>query len=131
MSAFDLAKNPIHLGLDATAVQEPVFTGDMGWYGGYIERHSDDGKEGRLVTMHTFSESWDSWEMHPQGHEAVVCITGAITLVQEIDGAHVETDLVAGQAAINEPGVWHTANVDTAATVMFITAGMGTEHRPL
>ncbi len=31
---------------------------------------------------------------------------------------------------INEPGVWHTADVESTATALFITAGLGTEHRP-
>jgi hypothetical protein len=35
-----------------------------------------------------------------------------------------------GDYAINDPGVWHTADVDGSATVLFITAGLGTEHRP-
>ena len=35
-----------------------------------------------------------------------------------------------GQYAINKPGVWHTADAAESATVLFITAGAGTEHRP-
>lgn len=31
---------------------------------------------------------------------------------------------------INKAGVWHTADVPSAATALFITAGQGTEHRP-
>jgi len=38
--------------------------------------------------------------------------------------------LNAGQYAINAPGVWHTADVSGKATALFITAGMGTQHRP-
>ncbi len=131
MAAFDLSRNPIHLGLGASAHQEPEFSGDMAWYGGYADRHADDGVEGRLVAVHAFTEDWDSWEMHPQGHEAVICVSGAMTLIQEIDGERIETPITAGQAAINEPGVWHTATVVDQATAIFITAGLGTEHRPL
>ncbi|WP_428267125.1 cupin domain-containing protein [Haliangium sp.] len=123
-----LSKHPVHLGLGATVVSEPAFTG-IDWYEGYGERHADDGKEARLVSMHSFSESWDAWEMHPEGAELVVCTAGEITLVQEIDGAEVRTTLGPGEYAINEPGVWHTA--DTAgATAVFITAGLGTQIRP-
>lgn len=32
--------------------------------------------------------------------------------------------------AINEPGTWHTADVQSEATALFVTAGMGTQHRP-
>ena len=122
---------PIHLGLGATAVQEPEFTGDMSWYGGYAERHASDGAEGRLVTMHTFTASWDMWEMHPSGSEVVLCTAGEMTLHQEFpDGTAAEVTIGAGEYAINEPGTWHTADVNGAATALFITAGMGTEHRP-
>ena len=127
----NLNENPIHLGLGATAVSEPHFTGEMEWYQGYGERHGDaDGREGRLVSMHTFTESWDVWEMHPMGAEVVLCTAGSIELVQQIDGAEVATTLHAGEYAINEPGTWHTANVTAPTTAVFITAGMGTEHRP-
>lgn len=124
-----LAEHPIHLGRGATAVSEPAFTG-LDWYADYIERHADDGFEGRLVSMFSFDAPWDSWEVHPNGHEVVLCTEGGFTLVQEIDGREVRTTLKAGEYAINEPGVWHTADVSGRATAVFITAGVGTEHRP-
>jgi quercetin dioxygenase-like cupin family protein len=125
-----LYDRPIHLGLGATAVVEPLFTGEMDWYQSYGERHASDASEGRLVAMHTFSESWDVWEVHPNGSEVVLCTAGSIELIQEIDGDEVATTLSAGQYAINDPGVWHTANVTGSATALFITAGEGTNHRP-
>lgn len=124
-----LAENPIHLGLGATAIGQPKFNG-MEWYAGYGQRHAADGIEGRLVSMHTFSQSWDVWEMHPKGAEVVVCTSGQITLVQEVDGDEKRTTLNEGEYAINPPGVWHTADVKSPATALFITAGLGTEHRP-
>lgn len=126
-----LSVHPVHLGLGATAEIEPRFTGEMSWYQGYGERHgAADGVEGRLVSMHRFSTSWDVWEMHPMGSEVVLCTSGEIDLIQQIDGSEVATKLVEGEYAINEPGVWHTANVAAEAECVFITAGMGTEHRP-
>ena len=131
MAAFELGKNPVHLGLGATIHNLPEFTGDMSWYADYGAKHGGDGDEGRLVTIHSFTENWDSWEVHPRGAELVVCIAGSMTLIQEIDGEHVRTDVVSGQAVVNEPGVWHTAEIAESATALFITAGAGTEHRPL
>jgi len=129
VAAFDLAAQPIHLGLGATAVAQPPFTG-MEWYAGYVERHAADGAEGRLVSLHSFAEPWNVWEMHPLGAEVVVCVSGAITLIQQDDAGERRIALGAGQAAINPPGVWHTADVSAATTCLFITAGAGTEHRP-
>lgn len=123
--------NPIHLGLGATADVQPEMAGGMEWYADYGARHGDDGAEGRLVSMYTFTESWDAWEMHPNGAEVVLCTAGEITLIQEMtDGILQSTPLSAGEYAINAPGVWHTADVDGSATAVFITAGEGTEHRP-
>jgi len=102
----------------------------MAWYADYVARHAGDGLEGRLLSMFTFTEPWDSWEMHPQGHEVVICTDGEMTLIQEIDGAPVRTILRAGEYAINAPGTWHTADVVGTASAVFITAGMGTENRP-
>ena len=111
-------------------IVQPPFTG-MGWYEGYGARNGGDGAEGRLVSMYTFTQSWDSWEMHPAGSEVVLCTAGAMTLVQEDPtGRITRTTISAGQYAINLPGVWHTADLDSEATAVFITSGLGTEHRP-
>ena len=126
---MSLERFPLHLGLGARAVAQPEFTG-MEWYASYVERNAVDGNEGRLVSLYSFSESWTSWERHPVGDEAVICTAGEITLVQELpDGPHKAT-LRAGEYAINPRGVWHTADVTSHATALFITAGIGTEHRP-
>lgn len=64
MHGTKIAVHPIHLGLGATAVAEPEFTGSMDWYADYVDRHRTDGIEGRLVSMYTFREPWNMWEMH-------------------------------------------------------------------
>jgi quercetin dioxygenase-like cupin family protein len=131
LKSHDLTRHLIHLGLGTTAEVEPKFTGSMDWYVEYGSRHDSDGAEGRLVSMHTFSESWDVWEMHPKGSEVVLCTAGTMVLHQEqMDGSKSTITLRAGEYAINKPGVWHTADVDGEATALFITAGLGTEHRP-
>lgn len=127
---FELPVTPVHLGLGATVEIQDPFDGTMDWYERYGERNATDGLEGRLVSWHTFTGPWDSWEMHPNGHELVVCVAGTITLTQEADGAEAQVTLTSGQAAINNPGVWHTADIEGEASALFITAGVGTEIRP-
>jgi hypothetical protein len=117
MSDNDLRTHPVHLGLGAAATPQPAFAG-MPWYEAYAERTSGDGAEGRLVSLYEFSESWDSWEMHPAGDELVVCLSGEALTLQPYE------------YAVNGPGVWHTADIADAATALFITAGEGTRHRP-
>ena len=131
MSVHDITTHPVHLGLGAVASVEPQFTGSMDWYASYEARHAKDGVEGRLVSMHTFSEPWAMWEMHPHGSEVVLCTSGRITLYQE-NAAGVVSTLVLGpgQYAVNQAGIWHTADVEGQATALFVTAGSGTQHRP-
>ena len=130
-TATRLSDHPIHLGLGATVEIEPEFTGEMAWYAGYSERHVGDGADGRLVTVHQFDADWDSWEMHPVGSEVVLCMVGSMTLHQEMPTGERRTVILdAGEYVINDPGVWHTADVSGRADALFITAGMGTEHRP-
>jgi len=130
MSKKEISRFPIHLGLGATAVAEPEFTG-MEWYAEYGARHADDGIEGRLVSMYRFTEPWEMWEVHPTGAEVVLCTAGKLTLHQEHpDGSTTTVDLEQGQYAINPPGVWHTADIEDEAEAVFITAGAGPQVRP-
>ncbi len=121
--------HPIHLGLGATAIAQPPFVG-MEWYEAYAERAVADGAEGQLVSAYDFAEPWPMWEMHPHGDEVVLCLSSVVTLHQERDGGVEKITLHAGEFAINSAGVWHTADVAEPTRVLFITAGMDTQHRP-
>lgn len=103
----------------------------MQWYEDYAARTAQDGAGGRLVSLHRFSESWDSWEMHPLGDEVVLCLSGQMTLYQEhADGSTAVVTLGPQEYAINPPGTWHTADVEGETVALFITAGEGTKHKP-
>lgn len=131
MTQPDLTKTWVHLGTGGTAIPQPDFDGDVDWFQEYGERTQSDGVEGRLVSMHTFTESWTMWEAHMDGSELVVCTAGTMTLVQEVDGAEIKTTLTEGEYAINQPGVWHTANITNGpASGLFITSAGITEHKP-
>jgi quercetin dioxygenase-like cupin family protein len=125
---------PIHLGMGATAEPQPEFPrgeAAIDWYMDYAARHKAEGFEGRLVASYTFGESWPMWEMHPNGAEVVACTAGRMTLHQELaDGSLNTVTLNAGEYAINPPGAWHTADIVGEATALFITPGIGTQHRP-
>lgn len=134
MARHVLESNPIHLGRGASAIPQPEFPRDeraMQWYADYAARHGEDGAEGRLVSLFRFDGDWPGWEMHPAGDEVVVCLSGTMELIQELeDGTHVHTRLSPGEYAVNPPGTWHTADIEGEATGLFITAGEGTQHRP-
>jgi quercetin dioxygenase-like cupin family protein len=68
--------------------------------------------------------------MHPNGDELVLCVDGQMTLHQELDGVRRTVTIHAGEAVVNPPGAWHTADIAEPATAVFITAGAGTQVRP-
>jgi len=127
---FDLSQVYVHLGLGSRAEALP----DFAWSEEYLRRyeagHEADGDEGRLVMIGPGEATWTSWERHPAGDEVVVVLSGHQTLIQDVDGKERRIELRAGQAVINPRGVWHTADVHEPGSVLFITPGRGTEHRP-
>jgi hypothetical protein len=87
---------------------------------------------GRLVTVSRHTADWPMWEMHPEGEELVVLISGSVELVVERDGRELRQTLrEPGQAWLNLRGDWHRAIVSEPSVLLFITHGAGTEHRPV
>ena len=128
--AFDLSSTHIHLGLGARAVPLPDFQWSQEYLSSYGERFASDGDEGRLVMLGHNTESWDSWERHPAGEEVVVLLSGRVDLWQDLPDGERRVELRPGEAVVNPPGVWHTADVIEPGDALFITPGRGTEHRP-
>lgn len=89
-------------------------------------------EQGRLMTAFTFSESWPTWERHPAGEELVLLLSGAATLVLEEAGQERAVELTrAGCYVLVPANVWHTARTAVSTTMLFVTPGAGTEHRPV
>lgn len=88
--------------------------------------------QGRLMTGFTFSEPWTMWERHPAGEELVMLLEGAATVVLEEGGQEPKVELSQpGSYVLVPQGVWHTARTDVQTTMLFLTPGTGTEHRPV
>jgi uncharacterized cupin superfamily protein len=129
-TGFDLSTTHVHLGLRGRAVPIPEFEWSPEFLEHYTSEFADDGEEGRLVMIGSSTTSWNFWERHPAGDELVVVISGRITLTQELGGVDRPMTLRTGEAAINPVGIWHTSDVIDPGQVLFITPGIGTEHRP-
>ena len=128
--AIDLTATPVHLGLGSRAL--PVE--GLEWDGRVLEAYAtavaEDGAEGRMVMVFEGSRSWDTWGPHPAGDEVVICLSGRMTVIREIEDEHEPVGLGPNEAIINPSGVWHTANLHEPVRSMTITPGQGTEHRP-
>ena len=129
--AFDLSSTYVHLGLGARAMPLPGFEWSAGCLARYKDEHAADGDEGRLVMMSPQERTWTSWERHPAGEELVVLLSGRVDLVQDRDGEDHVVELRPGFAVINPAGVWNRSVVHEPGQALVITAGRGTEHRPL
>lgn len=113
----------LHDGGKATSIPGEDFWATVGQ-----RRDLDDGW---LVTRGTSNADWPHWEMHPEGEEIVTMIAGHVTLVLD-DGTRTwEVELRTGQTTINPRGAWHRAIVHEPSDMLFMTAGRGTQHRPL
>lgn len=84
-----------------------------------------------LVTSHTFETPWTSWEKHPHGDEIVILLAGSAELLLETaTGEQVVLLQGPGDYVLVPMNTWHTANAAFSTTLLFITAGEGTEARP-
>jgi mannose-6-phosphate isomerase-like protein (cupin superfamily) len=85
-----------------------------------------------LVTMLSFDANWTNWEMHPNGDEVVCLLSGRVSMLLETDRGTVAAKLIKpGDYVLVPRGTWHTARTSTKCTMLFITPGEGTEHRPV
>ncbi|NNG05031.1 MAG: cupin domain-containing protein [Inquilinus sp.] len=83
---------------------------------------------GRLMTAYDVAADMAHWEVHPDGDEVLVLLSGAVDLV--FDGADAVA-LEAGSVCVVPAGMWHRFLVRQPGRMVAVTAGEGTRHRPL
>lgn len=83
-----------------------------------------------LISSYTFEDDWPTWEIHPNGDELVVLVSGDVELVLAADHADESMHLIEpGSFVIVPRGVWHTAKVHKPTQMLFVTPGEGTDNR--
>ena len=120
----------MHLGLGSTAKPIEGFAWDPEVLQAYSAAVAADGAEGRMVTIFDGDGVGDDWERHPAGDELVVCLSGSVTVTRDVDGVPDRVVLAPGEATVNPAGAWHAVDMAGPATILTITAGLGTDHRP-
>lgn len=128
----NLTATPVHLGLGGTAVPLNDFDWHPDTLADYEAATADDGADGRMVMIFDFdsTQPGTQWETHRAGAELVVCLSGQLTLIQQVGEREHPIDLNPGQAAINPPNVWHTIDGRISGQLLTITPGRGTSHKP-
>ncbi len=82
-----------------------------------------------LVTMHSYEGNWNQWEMHPHGDEIVCLISGSVNFILERPSNKIVSLSNPGSYVVVPIGTWHTADVLQPSSIIFMTAGEGTQHR--
>ena len=127
MTTFSLDSTFLRLRSDASV--EPL-TVDGTFWGRLSGGQLGDFHNEYLVSSHTADSDWKVWEMHPNGDEVVCLLSGRITFVLDQGDAEAVVELTeSGSFFVVPKGTWHTARVPERATMLFITAGEGTQHR--
>jgi mannose-6-phosphate isomerase-like protein (cupin superfamily) len=133
---FDLLKNYFLLEPDGAAI---VLPGGMDFWSQLMSGGASDpgirrlieSEHGRLLTVLTMNADWTNWEMHPVGEELLFMLEGNATFLLDLPDGVKEVALTAGRLLVIPRGVWHTAKVSGPVRLLTITAGKGTQHKPL
>lgn len=89
------------------------------------------GGSGWLAATYKITSDMQTWEMHPNGHELLAMLSGAMAVIlQSRDGERI-VELRQGKAFVVPMGVWHRQLVRVPGEFLGVTYGKGTEHRPL
>lgn len=80
-----------------------------------------------LVSAHHFSTTWPTWEVHPNGDEMVVLLSGhaefRLRTSSGDESVHLDKP---GSFVLVPKNTWHTAIISEPASMLFITPGEGT-----
>ncbi|MFD5137200.1 cupin domain-containing protein [Streptomyces sp. NPDC058378] len=129
-NAVDLRTTPVHLGLGSRAKPVEGFAWDPEVLRAYSAAVAADGAEGRMVAIFDGDGPGDHWERHPAGDELVVCLSGSVTVTRDVGGVPDSVVLGPGEATVNPAGAWHAVDMTGPASILTVTAGLGTDHRP-
>lgn len=78
-------------------------------------------RDGWLVSVFTYSETWRKRERHPEADELAYIISGAATFRIGEDPTATEVSLQPGQWAVIPHDTWHTASISSETTILFLT----------
>jgi mannose-6-phosphate isomerase-like protein (cupin superfamily) len=70
-------------------------------------------------------------EMHPDGDELLVVLSGRVQISLELPEGESRVDLAPGQALVVPRGIWHNVHLLEESRLLHLTPGPGGDHRPL
>lgn len=83
-----------------------------------------------LIACHHFDSDWPTWEIHPHGDELVALISGDADLILRQDDGDQSVRLnKPGDFIVVPANTWHTAKINVATSMVFVTPGEGTDNQ--
>lgn len=131
---IDLSQTYVHIEDNGRASPVPVtddFWALLSTGGGDREDIRRIAAGGWMVGTFPCTETWSQWEMHPDGEEIVVLLSGSVDFVLEEPAGERLIELRGRSTVVVPRGAWHRAIVHEPGEMLHITFGRGTEHRPL
>lgn len=89
------------------------------------------GEPGYLVGAFHMTEDLSHWEMHPNGDEIIHLLSGAADFILDGQDGPATIELRDRAVCIVPRGVWHRAVIHRPSEILFITFGIGTQHKPI
>lgn len=86
---------------------------------------------GWLVSAYRVTRDMTHWEMHPEGDEILYLQSGRLHVILEGQAGERLIELRPGTACLVPRGAWHRQVVQEPADLLAITAGAGTQYRPV
>jgi mannose-6-phosphate isomerase-like protein (cupin superfamily) len=127
MDAFDIKANYLHvMGENAKRVDmTPTFWQEL------FSGQRAESQNGWLMSAFMMEKDLPMWELHHNGEEVLVMMSGNIDVIFEIEGQPRTLTLGAGQACVVPRKTWHTIKVKEPGQLLALSFVHGTEHRPV
>jgi hypothetical protein len=121
---FDLAEQFVHLARDGGARR--VLADSF--------RSQAEGEElsgGRLMGAIRMAKDPDHWEMHPDGDEIIILLSGSMDVILCEADKHRVVSLRDSGVCIVPRSTWHRQTVLSPCEFIFVTPAKGTQLQPL
>lgn len=124
--AFDLTSTYLDLGGDGAVTR--MAGGAAFWQ--QTGAQLDAACSGYLVLQFRCERDMQHQEMHPLGDEVLHLVSGAVDVVLALPDGERVIALRAGRTCVVPKGTWHHFVVREPGTMLGMTFGRGTQHRP-
>lgn len=122
----DIASTFVVMGKDLDA--ETVDVTDSLW--AEIDERFGNFAGSSLISSFSFEQDWPTWEVHPNGDEFVMLLSGDAEMTLALPQGDNSVRLTEpGSFVIVPRNTWHTARIHTPTKMLFVTPGQDTENR--